>query len=218
MKNTARLRQMLKSGKMVVAPFCLNALHAKIAEAVGFEAVYMTGFGTAAELGYPDVGLVTQTEMVLNARYMVNAVSVPLIADSDSGYGNPINVWRSVQEYESVGVSGIHIEDQVFPKKCGFFAGKLVIPAEEHAEKIRAAVDARRDPDLVIIARCDALAVNGWPDTIERCQAYIEAGADMVFVDGIKTVEDLHTYAREMKDLPRMYNGDLVPTPVPPGP
>ena len=212
MKSTAKLRQLLSSGKMVVAPFTLNAFHAKIAESVGFDAVYMTGSGTAAERGYPDVGLITQTEMVQNARYIARAVSVPVVCDADNGYGNPINVWRTVQEYEDAGVAAVHIEDQVFPKKCGFFEGKEVIPQEEMVQKIRAALDARVDPDFTIIARCDAYAVTSWEDTVARCRAYREAGADMVFVDGIKTVEDLQAYATDLADLPRLYNGDLLPT------
>ena len=212
MESTAKLRQLLSSGKMVVAPFTLNAFHAKIAESVGFDAVYMTGSGTAAERGYPDVGLITQTEMVQNARYIARAVSVPVVCDADNGYGNPINVWRTVQEYEDAGVAAVHIEDQVFPKKCGFFEGKEVIPQEEMVQKIRAALDVRVDPDFTIIARCDAYAVTGWEDTVARCRAYREAGADMVFVDGIKTVEDLQAYATDLADLPRLYNGDLLPT------
>jgi len=212
MKATTRFRQSLNSGAMVVAPFVLNALHAKIAEAAGFEAVYMTGSGTAAERGFPDVGLITMTEMVQNARYIAGAVSVPVICDADTGYGNPINVWRAVREYEDAGVAAIHIEDQVFPKKCGFFEGKDVIPQEEMVQKIRAALDARTDPDFTIIARTDAYAVTGWEDAVKRCRAYSDAGAHMVFVDGIKTVDDLHTYADDLKELPRMYNGDLLPT------
>ena len=212
MKPTARFRQLLSSGETVVAPFVMNALHAKIAEAVGFDAVYMTGSGTSAEKGFPDVGLLTQTEMVQNARYIARAVSVPVVCDADTGYGGAINVWRTVQEYEDAGVAAIHIEDQLFPKKCGFFQGKQVIPQEEMVEKIRAALDARRDPDFTIIARCDAYAVTGWEDTLIRCRTYKEAGADMVFVDGIKTVEDLQMYARDLEALPRVYNGDLVPS------
>ena len=212
MKATTRLRRMLSSGNLVVAPFVLNAFHAKIAEATGFEAVYMTGSGTAAERGFADVGLITQTEMVQNARYIAGAVSVPVVSDADTGYGNPINVWRTVREYEDAGVAAIHIEDQLSPKKCGFFEGKEVIPQDEMVQKIHAALDARRDPDFTIIARSDAYAVTGWEDTVRRCQAYIDAGADMVFVDGIKTVEDLQAYAADLKDVPRMYNGDLLPT------
>ena len=212
-RTTSRLRQMLDSGRMVAAPFVLNAFHARIAESVGFQTLYMTGFGTAAERGYPDVGLVTQTEMTENARYIAGAVDVPVICDADTGYGNPINVTRTIREYEAAGVAGCHIEDQVFPKKCGFFEGKLVIPVEEHVQKIRAALSARRDPDFVVIARTDALAVNGWEDVVRRCRAYREAGADLVFVDGIRTVEDLNTYATALRDLPRLYNGMLVPIP-----
>jgi 2,3-dimethylmalate lyase len=212
-RTTTRLRQLLNNGKMIVAPFVLNAYHARIAESVGFQAVYMTGFGTAAERGYPDVGLVTQTEMADNARYIASAVDLPLICDADTGYGNPINVTRTIREYEAAGVAGCHIEDQVFPKKCGFFAGKLVVPVEEHVQKIRAALAARRDPDFVVIARTDALAVNGWEDVLRRCRAYHAAGADLVFVDGIKTVEDLRTYATALRDLPKLYNGMLLPVP-----
>jgi 2-methylisocitrate lyase-like PEP mutase family enzyme len=190
----------------------MNGLHARIAESVGFDAVYMTGAGTAAEKGFPDVGLLTMTEMVANARYIANAVNIPVVCDADTGYGNALNLQRTVREYESAGVAGIHIEDQVFPKKCGFFQGKQVISREEHVQKIKAALDARVDPDFVIIARCDAYAVTGWEDTVRRCRAYREAGADLVFVDGIKNQEDLQKYAADLEDLPRMYNGDLFST------
>ena len=212
MRSTTKLRELLNSGPMVVAPFILNALHAKIAQAVGFQAVYMTGSGTAAERGFPDVGLLTMTEMVTNAKYVADAVDVPVVCDADTGYGNPLNVQRTVREYLAAGVAGIHIEDQLFPKKCGFFEGKQVIPQEEMVQKIHAALDARTDPDFVIIARCDAYAVTGWEDAVGRCQAYAQAGADMVFMDGIKTVDDLKNYAAGLASIPRMYNGDLLPT------
>ena len=212
MKATTKFRQMLNSDGLIVAPFVVNGLHARIAESVGFDAVYMTGAGTAAERGFPDVGLLTMTEMVTNAKYIANAVDIPVICDADTGYGNALNVQRTVREYESAGVAGIHIEDQVFPKKCGFFEGKQVVPLEEHVQKIKAALDARNDPDFVIIARCDAYAVTGWEDTVRRCLAYRDAGADMVFVDGIKTLDDLRAYAADLPDLPRLYNGDLTTT------
>ena len=212
MKTTTKLRQLLKSDSLIVAPFILNAFHAKIAESVGLNAVYMTGSGTSAERGFPDVGLLTMTEMVSNAKYIAGAVDIPVICDADTGYGNPLNVQRTIREYEAAGVAGVHIEDQLFPKKCGFFAGKQVIPQEEAVQKIKAALDARVDPDFVIIARCDAYAVTGWKDTIERCNAYMEAGADLVFVDGIKSQDDIANYARDMANLPRMYNGDLANT------
>lgn len=212
MKPTAKLRQMLKSDSLIVAPFVCNALHAKIAESVGFQAVYMTGAGTSAERGFPDVGMLTMTEMVANGKYIAGAVDIPVICDADTGYGNPLNVQRTIREYEAAGVAGVHIEDQLFPKKCGFFEGKQVIPQAEAVQKIKAALDARVDPDFVVIARCDAYAVTGWEDTTQRCNAYIEAGADLVFVDGIKSREDIENYARDMGDLPRMYNGDLANT------
>ncbi len=212
MKTTSKLRQLLASDQMVVAPFVINALHAKIAESVGFDAVYMTGAGTAAEKGFPDVGLLTMSEMVGNAKYIANAIDVPVICDADTGYGNPLNVQRTVREYEAAGVAGIHIEDQVFPKKCGFFDGKQVIPSNEMVQKIHAALDARNDPEFVVIARCDAYAVTGWEDTVRRCREYMDAGADMVFVDGIKSAEDLQAYATDLPDFPRMYNGDLFST------
>ena len=211
-KPTTRLRQLLAADGLIVAPFIMNALHARIAESVGFDAVYMTGAGTSAEKGFPDVGLLTMTEMTVNARYIANAVDIPVICDADTGYGNALNVQRTVREYEAAGVAAIHIEDQVFPKKCGFFEGKQVVPMEEHIQKIRAALDARTDPDFVIIARCDAYAVTGWDDTVRRCRAYRDAGADLVFVDGIKSTEDLELYARDLPDMPRMYNGDLANT------
>lgn len=211
MRSTTKLRQLLAQDRLILAPFTYDAFTARIAQDVGFEVIYMSGMGTSMARGYPDVGLLTQTEMVQNAAAIAQVLSVPLIADADTGYGNPINIWRTVRLYEAAGVAGIHIEDQVAPKKCGFFEGKQVIPMEEAVQKIRAAVDSRTDPDFLLIARCDALAIFGWEETIRRCRAYRDAGADMVFVDGIKTVDDLDTYARELADIPRLYNGDLVP-------
>ena len=212
MKTTTKLRQLLASDQMVVAPFVMNALHAKIAQSVGFDAVYMTGSGTSAEKGFPDVGMLTMTEIVGNAKYIASAVDVPVICDADTGYGNPLNVQRTGREYEAAGVAGIHIEDQLFPKKCGFFDGKQVISSEEMVHKIHAALDARTDQDFVVIARCDAYAVTGWEDTVRRCKEYSDAGADVVFVDGIKSEEDLQAYAKDLPNLHRMYNGDLFST------
>ncbi len=207
----ARLREMLAMPETIVAPFVFDCLQAKLAVSAGFEAVYMTGFGTAAARGYPDLGLLTMTEMVGNARGISRSVNVPVICDADTGYGNPLNVWRTVREYEDAGVSALHIEDQVFPKRCGFFAGKQVIPLETMAKKVRAACDARRDSDLVIIARTDALQSGGWDDVERRAREYRASGADLIFVDGIKTREDLKLYAENLGDLPLVYNGDLVP-------
>lgn len=212
--NTAKqLRERLNSSSMVVAPFVYDALQAKIAERVGFEAVYMTGFGTAAARGFPDLGLLTMTEMVENVRSIARSVQVPVICDADTGYGNPVNVWRTVHEYEQAGAAALHIEDQVWPKRCGFLAGKQVIPQDEMVPKVRAACDARRNPDTVIIARTDALAVNGWDDVVLRANAYRDAGADLIFVDGIRTMDDLNNYVSRLKGLPLLYNGQLLPVP-----
>ena len=209
--TTARLRELLNGPEMVLAPFVYDGLQAKIAERTGFKAVYMTGFGTAAARGYPDLGLLTMTEMVQNVRAISHAVNLPVICDADTGYGNPVNVWRTVREYEDAGAAALHIEDQVFPKRCGFLTGKQVIALEEMVPKVRAACDARRDPNFVIIARTDALAVNGWEDVGRRARAYRAAGADLIFVDGIRTLEDLQQYAAKLGDLPLLYNGSLLP-------
>lgn len=208
---TARLRELLNRPGMVLAPFVYDGLQARIAEQTGFEAIYMTGFGTAAARGYPDLGLLTMTEMVQNVRAIASAVKVPVICDADTGYGNAVNVWRTVREYEDAGAAALHIEDQVFPKRCGFLAGKQVIPMEEMLPKVRAAVDARRDANFTIIARTDALAVNGWDDVVRRARAYRAAGADLIFVDGIRTLDDLKRYVAELGDLPLLYNGSLLP-------
>jgi len=211
MGQAKQLRHLLEQG-LVLAPGVYNALFAKAVESTGFDAVYVTGFGSAARYGYPDVGLITLTEMAQNLRHICRATNLPVVADADTGYGNIINVRRTVREYERAGVSGFHIEDQVFPKKCGFMEGKLVIPLEEHVQKLKAALDARTDPDTVIIARTDALAPNGWEDALARARAYRAAGADMVFVDGIRTLEELEIYSKELalQGIPCLYNGGLV--------
>jgi 2-methylisocitrate lyase-like PEP mutase family enzyme len=208
-----RLRELLAAPTMAVAPFVYDCLQAKTAERAGFEAAYMTGFGTAAARGFPDLGLLTMSEMAQNVRAIAHSVEIPVICDADTGYGNPLNVWRTVREYEDAGAAALHIEDQVWPKKCGFLAGKQVIPLEEMTPKVRAACDARRNRDFVIIARSDALALNGWDDVERRCRAYRAAGADLIFVDGIRTLEDLKNYAARLGDLPLLYNGALLPIP-----
>jgi len=202
-----RLRALLESSALLVAPFVYDALQAKIAEAAGFRAVYLTGFGTAAARGYPDLGLLTMSEMVDSVRTLAAAVRLPLICDADTGYGNALNVARTVRAYEDAGAAALHIEDQVWPKRCGFFAGKEVIPLAEMVAKVRAACDARHMQELVIIARTDALQPHGWDEVERRARAYHESGADMVFVDGIRTVDDLDIYAERLHDLPRLYNG-----------
>ncbi|WP_191243200.1 isocitrate lyase/PEP mutase family protein [Amycolatopsis deserti] len=203
-----RLRELLAAPGPLVAPGAYDALTARLIEQAGFDVVYMTGFGTTASLiGRPDVGLLTGTEMVDNARRIVAAVDVPVIADADTGYGNALNVVRTVQAYEQAGVAGIHLEDQVSPKKCGHLSGKAVIPREEMVGKLRAAVAARRDPDFVLIARTDAAAVHGLADAIDRARAYAEAGADLLFVEAPTSEADLATVARELSGVaPLVFN------------
>ncbi len=204
----ARLRTLLAAPGPLVAPGAYDALSARLVEQAGFVVVYMTGFGSTASLiGRPDVGLLTGTEMVDNARRIAAAVDLPVIADADTGYGNAINVVRTVQAYEQAGVAGIHLEDQVMPKKCGHMSGKAVIPAEEMVGKIRAAGEARRDPDFVLIARTDAVAVEGVAAAIARARAYAEAGADALFVEAPTTEDDIATIRRELAGVaPLVFN------------
>jgi carboxyvinyl-carboxyphosphonate phosphorylmutase len=214
MRMTTRLRQMLQEPGIVVAPGAYDGISARLVEAAGFKAVYMTGAGTAAShLGQPDLGLATLTEMASHAAHLAACVSLPLIADADTGYGNALNVVRTVREYERAGVAGLHLEDQVAPKKCGHIAGKQVIPTREFADKIRAACEYRTDPDLVIIARTDAAAVTSLDDAIERGNRYAEAGADVIFVEAPQTEDEIQRVAREVKAplLANMVAGGRTP-------
>lgn len=202
----AELRRMLDKGETILAPGAYDCLTAKVIERAGFSALYMTGYGTAASrLGRPDVGLLTMSEMVENARRIAEAVQIPLIADADTGYGNPVNVRRTVQEYERAGVAAIHIEDQVWPKRCGHMEGKRVIPMEEMVQKVRAAVEAREDTDFLIIARTDARAVHGLKEAIARGQAYAHAGADLLFIEAPQSAEEVRVIARSFQ-VPLLYN------------
>jgi 2-methylisocitrate lyase-like PEP mutase family enzyme len=203
----ARLRALLDSGQAIVAPGAFDPLAARLVEEAGFPAVYMTGFGTsAALLGRPDVGLLTMTEMVDNAGRIAACVDIPVIADADTGYGNPLNVIRTVGAYEAAGVAGIHIEDQVAPKKCGHMEGKLVIPAEEMAAKVRAAVEARTQPEFVIIARTDARAVEGLERALDRARIYREAGADVLFIEAVVTEAEAEEAVRAFPGVPLLFN------------
>jgi 2-methylisocitrate lyase-like PEP mutase family enzyme len=193
-----RLRQALAGPDLVVAPFVYDGLQARLAEAAGFEAVYMTGFGTSAAHGLPDLGLLSLDDMVDNVRVVAGSVSIPAICDADTGYGGPLNVMRTVRAYEDAGAAALHIEDQVSPKRCGLMQAK-----------VRAALDGRRDPDLVVIARTDALETEGWDGAEARARSYREAGADLVFVDGVKDARDLDEYARRLADVPCLYSGQL---------
>jgi 2-methylisocitrate lyase-like PEP mutase family enzyme len=201
----ARLRALMAKGT-VLAPFVFDGVQAKLAEAAGFEAVYMTGFGTAASYGLPDMGLIGLGEMSGNAGRLASAVSVPVIADADTGYGNETNIARTVGLYERAGVAAMHIEDQDWPKRCGFLEGKTVIPTAEMVLKVRAAVAARTDPDLVLIARTDAVQPNGFEDALERVRAYYEAGADVVFMDGLRSRELVERAAKELAGVPQLLN------------
>jgi carboxyvinyl-carboxyphosphonate phosphorylmutase len=204
----ARLRELLAGPRPLLAPGAYDALSARLIEKAGFDAVYMTGFGSTASLiGRPDVGLLTGTEMIDNARRIVAAVDRPVIADADTGYGNAINVVRTVQAYEQAGVAGIHLEDQVMPKKCGHMSGKAVISAEEMVGKLRAAVAARRDPDFLIIARTDAAAVYGLDEAISRARAFADAGADALFVEAPTSEADISRVAEELRGVaPLVFN------------
>jgi len=204
----ARLRTLLATPGPLVAPGAYDALSARLVEQAGFDVVYMTGFGSTASLiGRPDVGLLTGTEMVDNARRIAAAIDLPVIADADTGYGNAINVVRTVQAYEQAGVAGMHLEDQVMPKKCGHMSGKAVIPTDEMVGKIRAAGAARRDLDFVLIARTDAVAVEGVAAAIARARAYAEAGADALFVEAPTSEDDIATIGRELAGVaPLVFN------------
>jgi len=185
-------RHLNASDKMVIAPGAYDGLSARLIAEAGFEAVYMTGAGTAASrLGQPDLGLVTMTEMVANAAAIVECTQLPVIADADTGYGNPLNVIRTIREYERAGVAAVHLEDQAFPKRCGHMDGKQVLPAHDFVRKIKAAVDARRNEEFVIIARTDARTVHGLEDALHRANLYSEAGADMVFIESPLTIAEM---------------------------
>lgn len=181
-----KMRALMAEKDYLVTPGVGNPMQAIIVEKVGFDYAYMSGYGTSlAILGLPDVGLITEGEMVTNARNIVKAVDIPVIADADNGFGNAINMIRTVRDYEEVGVAGIHVEDQIAPKRCGHLAGKEVIAVDEAVGKIRAAVDAKKDEDFIIIARTDALtaAGGGFDEALKRGKAYARAGADMVFCE-----------------------------------
>jgi 2-methylisocitrate lyase-like PEP mutase family enzyme len=199
MAQTARMRELLRRNAMVVAPGAYDCITARLIERAGFDAIYMTGAGTAATLGYPDFGLVTMSEMVANAGRIATAVGLPVIADADTGYGNELNVVRTVREYEMAGAAGIHIEDQGFPKKCGHLDDKEIVPREEWLAKIRAAAASRRDADFLVIARTDARAVAGFDEAVARGNAALAAGADMIFLEAPQSLEEVAAVPRLVK-------------------
>jgi 2-methylisocitrate lyase-like PEP mutase family enzyme len=199
----ARLRELLAGEALVVAPGAYDCLTARMVEQAGFPVVYMTGAGTAASLGYPDYGLLTMSEMAANAARIAAAVAAPVIADADTGFGNELNVVRTVREYAAAGVAALHIEDQVFPKRCGHLDRKQVIGADEFVSKVRAAAEQRPDRDLVLIARTDARAVLGFDEAVERANRALNAGADVAFVEAPQTLQ-------ELADVPRRVEGPCL--------
>jgi 2-methylisocitrate lyase-like PEP mutase family enzyme len=207
------LRRLIARDGYTMVPGAYDTLTARLVEAAGFEAVYLTGGGFSRASGYPDLGLLTVVENVHFIGLTVEAVGIPVIADADTGYGNAINVIRTVREYEKSGVAGFHMEDQVAPKKCGHYEGKEVIPLAEMVGKIKAAVDTRRDPDMVVIARSDARAIEGLQAAIDRVNAYLEAGADVGFVEAPQTVEELRIVGRSVNgpNLVNVFEGGKTP-------
>ncbi len=209
MKNAgAALRQLLNRPKLLVMPGAYDGFTAKLIEQAGFDVVYMTGYGVSATYGWPDVGLTTMNEMVDRAKVIARSVNIPLLADADTGYGGIINVIRTIQEYERAGVAGCHIEDQVFPKKCGSMKGKEVIPAEEMVVKIKAALDARTDPDFVIVARTDSTARYDIDEAIRRCQMYEKAGADALMIMAPGSPENMARFNKAMSRPTIMIMGE----------
>ncbi len=197
----AKLRKVLQQKDCVLVPGAYDCISALAIEQAGFDIAYMTGAGTAASLGYPDIGLLTMTEMTANANRMARAIQIPLICDADTGYGNEINVARTIQEYERAGAAGLHIEDQVFPKRCGHLDGKEVIDRAEYIQKIRAAVHARSNADFLLIARTDAIATHGLDEALTRANLALEAGADMVFVEAPQSLEAIRTIPKEVNGM-----------------
>jgi 2-methylisocitrate lyase-like PEP mutase family enzyme len=203
MTQPAKLRAALRQPGMLIAPGAYDGLTAMLVAQAGFPAVYMTGAGTSVAHGYPDFGLLTATEMVANAARMVRATDIPVIADADTGYGNELNVVRTVQDYEQAGVAGIHIEDQASPKRCGHLDDKEIVPRPDWIAKIRAAAATRRDPDFLIIARTDSRAVLGFDEAINRANEALANGADMAFVEAPQTLE-------EIAAVPKRVNGPCL--------
>jgi carboxyvinyl-carboxyphosphonate phosphorylmutase len=214
MPISTHIHRLLAGQRSLVFPGVYDALGAKLVEQAGFPLTFISGYSVAAtQLGLPDFGYLTQTEMVAVAKRVCGAVKIPVIIDADTGYGNALNVMRTVEELIDVGAAGMFLEDQVWPKRCGHMKGKRVIPVDEHAQKIRAAVDARRGRDFFIVARTDARQVNGLEDAIERCRRYKAAGADALFVEAPRSREELQVIAKELPSplVANMLEGGVTP-------
>jgi 2-methylisocitrate lyase-like PEP mutase family enzyme len=206
MNIRTKLREMLSRKQLLLAPGAFDGLSARLVEEAGFEAVYLSGGSVARSTGMPDLGLMTMSEVIERARQVVSAVRIPVIADADTGYGNALNVVRTVREFERTGVAAIHIEDQVTPKRCGHLDGKEVIPLNEMEGKLKAALEARTDKDFAIIARTDSRAIHGFDDAVERGKAFVRLGADAVFIEAAESEGELDTIAKSIRDVPLMVN------------
>ena len=200
------LKQLLQRDKLLVAPGCFDGLSARLVQEAGFEAAYLSGGAVARSMGIPDIGLVTMSENIERAAQVVSVINVPIIADADTGYGNAVNLVRTVREFERAGVAAIHIEDQITPKRCGHLDGKEVISLGEMTQKLQAALAARTDPDFCIIARTDARGVHGFDDAIERGQAFAKLGVDAIFVEAPQSEEELAEIPRRIPNIPLLVN------------
>jgi 2-methylisocitrate lyase-like PEP mutase family enzyme len=206
MNSRQLLKQLFKRDRLLVAPGCFDGLSARLVEEAGFEAAYLSGGAVARSMGIPDIGLVTMSEVIERAAQVVAAVKIPIIADADTGYGNAVNLVRSVREFERTGVAAIHLEDQITPKRCGHLDGKEVIPLAEMEKKLQAALASRSDPDFLIIARTDARGVHGFDDAIRRGRAFAELGVDAVFVEAPQSEAELEEIPRALPDVPLLVN------------
>ena len=206
MNPRQRLRQLLERDQLLVAPGCFDGLSARLVEEAGFEAAYLSGGAVARSMGIPDIGLVTMSETIERAVQVVSTVKLPIIADADTGYGNAINLVRSVREFERAGVAAIHIEDQITPKRCGHLDGKEVISIAEMGKKLEAALGARTDKDFCIIARTDARGVHGLDDAIERARVFAKLGVDAIFVEAPQSEEELAEIPRRLPGVPLLVN------------
>ncbi|GAA4596487.1 isocitrate lyase/PEP mutase family protein [Planotetraspora phitsanulokensis] len=217
-KRTTRLRELVSAPEILVVPGAYDGTGARIARSLGFEAIYLSGFETSAGLlGMPDVGYLTMSQMATRVSDLCDAVDLPLIADGDTGYGNPLNVRRAVRAYEKAGAAGMHIEDQTSSKRCGHMLGRQVIPVSGMVEKVKAAVDARSDPDFVIIARTDARTTMGLAEALDRGAAYHEAGADMLFIESPESEDEMRRICAAFRGtvpvLSNQVEGGRTPTP-----
>ncbi len=213
MKATKKLRELLNSKQIVVAPGVFDGLSARLVERAGFKAIYASGGAFARSCGYPDLGLVSATEVCEELARLVDVTNIPVIADADTGFGNALNVHHTMRMFERTGVAALHLEDQQFPKRCGHLNDKTLVPLKEMAHKVRVAKDALKDPDFVLIARTDAIAVEGFERAIERAHAYLEAGADVIFVEAPETLEQITEISKRIKQpkLINMFHGGKTP-------